>query len=106
MIKIKCPHCKNNIEFKRNKILFQILIIAIFFIIVGAFVGRNITLQEDCNYFNELPSQQQIDFICKTNNYQYGWLDNYQCNSREVMCFKELPDKSKRYDCVSTNIIK
>lgn len=106
MIKIKCPHCKKNIEFKRHKLIFQILISAIFFITVGAFVGRHITLQEDCNYRNEIPSKEQINFICKTKNYEYGWLDSYSCNSREVMCFKELLDGSKRYDCVSTIIVK
>ena len=106
MIKIKCPHCKKNIEFKRNKIIFQILISAIFFITVGAFAGRHITLQEDCRFYNEIPSQKQIDYICKFNGYEYGWLDSYQCNTRQVMCFKELEDKSKRYDCTSTIIIK
>ena len=97
---------KKNIKFKRNKIIFQILISAIFFITVGAFIGRHITLQEDCNFHNEIPSQKQIDYICKFKGYEYGWLDSYTCNTREVMCFKELEDKSKRYDCTSTIIIK
>ena len=87
---------KKYIKFKRNTILFQILISAIFFITVGAFIGRYITLQEDCSFHNEIPSQKQIDHICKFKGYEYGWLDSHRCNTREVMCFKELEDKSKR----------